>query len=69
MKIDQWLPIATAPSGRDLEIAVIDEEGAHALIFPCRRSEDGWVNAVTKERMRLELSPTHWREWKQQPAL
>jgi hypothetical protein len=56
-----WLPIATAPFGRELELAVIDDDGVHALVFPCRRSLAGWIRGSTKER--LDVSPTHWREW------
>jgi hypothetical protein len=29
-----WQPIATAPFDRDLELAVIDASGEHALAFP-----------------------------------
>lgn len=56
-----WMPISTAPSDRDLELAVIDRDGAHALVFPCRRALAGWVRSATGEEMRV--SPTHWREW------
>lgn len=56
-----WHPIATAPAGIDLELAVIDSDGAHALVFPCRRIPEGWMNAQSKER--LDVRPTHWREW------
>jgi len=57
-----WRPISTAPSDRDLRLAVLDADGtAHALIFPCRQIEGGWVKADTKTRIQLE--PTHWREW------
>jgi hypothetical protein len=42
-------------------LAVIDDDGPHALVFPCRRILNGWMNADTKER--LDVRPTHWREW------
>jgi predicted metal-binding transcription factor (methanogenesis marker protein 9) len=58
-----WESIATAPFDRDLELAVIDKDGTHALVFPCRRTRGGWVKAGTLER--LDVSPTHWREWRQ----
>ena len=32
-----WKPILSAPFGRDLELAVLDEDGEHALVFPCVR--------------------------------
>jgi hypothetical protein len=56
-----WQPISTAPFDRDLELAVIDGDGPHALVFACRRILDGWMKAETRER--LEVHPTHWREW------
>jgi hypothetical protein len=40
-----WQLIVTAPFGCDLELAVIDKDGPHALAFPCRRDSDGWINA------------------------
>lgn len=59
----EWQPIDTAPYNRDLELAVVDEHGAHALVFPCRRitHEGGWVSSETKQL--VEVDPTHWREW------
>ena len=56
-----WNFIATAPFDRDLELAVLDQDGAHSLIFPCRRILTGWIDSMTRQR--LEVSPTHWREW------
>jgi hypothetical protein len=55
-----WQAISTAPFGRDLELAVIDARGIHALVFPCRRVLHGWVNA---ENVSVFVRPTHWREW------
>ena len=56
-----WLNIETAPFDRDLEVAIIDFDGAHPLVFPCRRIIGGWVKSTTKERLKVE--PTHWRDW------
>jgi len=56
-----WRPINTAPFDHDLELAVIDGDGAHALVFPCRRILGGWLNALTKAR--IDVQPTHWRDW------
>jgi hypothetical protein len=56
-----WQSVSTAPFDRDLELAVIDTDGAHALVFPCRRILNGWMKVDTKER--LDVRPTHWREW------
>jgi len=57
-----WQPVSTAPFDRNIELAVIDRDGTHALIFPCRRVVDGWMNVRTKEIM-TRLLPSHWREW------
>ena len=56
-----WESIASAPLDGDLELAVIDDDGPHALVFPCRRIADGWINTLTRER--LDVHPTHWRPW------
>jgi hypothetical protein len=56
-----WTSIASAPFERDLELAVIDKAGTHALLFPCLRTHVGWINAQTKRR--VEVDPTHWRDW------
>lgn len=56
-----WQPITTAPFGRDLELAVIDEQGVHSLVFACRRSMAGWVNAETGAP--VPVNPTHWQRW------
>ena len=53
--------VSKAPFDCDLELAVLDQDGAHALVFPCRRILNGWMNAETKER--LDVRPTHWRAW------
>ncbi|MCA0008735.1 hypothetical protein LB567_14185 [Mesorhizobium sp. B264B1A] len=56
-----WKPILSAPFGRDLELAVFDEDGEHALVFACRRIKEGWKNAASGAR--LDIRPTHWRDW------
>ena len=56
-----WHLITTAPIDRDIELAVLDGDGPHALVFPCRRIAAGWMNAQSGER--LDVRPTHWREW------
>ena len=59
----KWQPITTAPLGQDLELAVIDGGHNYALVFPCRRdvAGRGWIKVDTGER--VEVHPTHWREW------
>lgn len=56
-----WETISTAPYDRDLEVAVIEKDHVHALVFACRRATNGWIKASTKER--ILVSPTHWRPW------
>jgi hypothetical protein len=58
-----WLPIHTAPFDSEIELAVIDREGPHALVFPCRRALRGWLKAETGEM--IVVHPTHWRPWSQ----
>jgi hypothetical protein len=58
-----WQTVSNVPFNRDIELAVFDAEGTHALVFPCRRILGGWMNAQTKER--LDVRPTHWRDWKE----
>ena len=60
-----WQPISTAPFDRDLEVAVINYHGTHALAFPVRRILGSWINAETKKR--IEVHPTHWRGWRRKP--
>ena len=57
----QWLPIATAPRGIDLEVCVIDRQEVHALVFPCRWNGTDWRDASTNNR--VDIEPTHWRQW------
>jgi len=56
-----WQPIDTAPFDPGLELAVIDNDGSHALAFACRRFAGGWVGVQTKQQ--IDVLPTHWREW------
>jgi hypothetical protein len=59
-----WQPIFTAPFDRDLELAVIGREEPHSLAFACRRIFGGWINAETKQKLNIQLHPSHWRDWK-----
>ena len=59
-------PINTAPFDREVELAIIDRQGEHALIFPCRRIVGGWVDARTKKQLYYIL-PTHWQDWLSSP--
>lgn len=62
-KCNMWQPASTAPLSLNLQLAVIDRAGPHALVFACRRSAEGWINADTKRL--VDVNPTHWREWKE----
>lgn len=62
-KMHPWQPVATAPFDRDLELAVIDRDGEHVLVFACRRIAGGWINARTRQW--ISVLPTHWREWRE----
>jgi hypothetical protein len=57
-----WQPIETAPFDQDLELAVLDLDGVHSLLFPCRRAPGGWINSANKQWVNVQ--PTHWREWR-----
>ena len=58
-----WEDISGAPFDQDLELAVIDYDGPHALVFPCRRMLGGWTDAETGRQ--IDVRPTHWRLWRQ----
>lgn len=60
-RLEQWLPIANAPSGVSLEIGVMDNHEVHTLVFPCRKNGTEWVDASTNKR--IDIRPTHWRRW------
>jgi len=61
----EWKLIDTAPFNRDLELAVIDINGTHAVVFPCRRLADGaWIDVETHKQVCFySTRPTHWRDW------
>ena len=61
-----WQPIRTAPFDCQIELAVIDRDGPHALVFPCRRALRGWLKAETAER--ISVRPTHWRPCNERAA-
>jgi hypothetical protein len=59
--VRDWQPIMTAPFGRDLELSVIERGEVFALVFPCRRTGQGWVD--TEKGAWIPVDPTHWRDW------
>jgi hypothetical protein len=60
-QIENWFPIATVPFDRDVQLSVIEGGHVFALVFPCRRTDSGWVDATTLKPVFVD--PTHWREW------
>jgi hypothetical protein len=58
---DMWHVISAAPFDRDLELALVDANGVHAIFFPCRRVLGGWIKA--KMKTPIKVHPTHWRDW------
>jgi hypothetical protein len=56
-----WWPIDTAPFETDLQLSVIENGEVHSLVFPCRRTEDGWSHGWTQQP--VPVRPTHWRSW------
>jgi hypothetical protein len=58
---EKWTPVSITPPDSDLAVCVIDEQGVHALLFPCRRNESDWADASTRKR--IDIAPTHWRIW------
>jgi len=56
-----WERIESAPFDRDLELAVIEGNAIHKLVFPCRRVHGGWAKAKSADR--ITVQPTHWRMW------
>jgi hypothetical protein len=56
-----WEKISTAPYDRDLELAVVEGDRVHPLVFACRRTAHGWIKISSMER--VTISPTHWRVW------
>jgi hypothetical protein len=56
-----WQPVLSAPFEPRLELAVLDKDGEHALVFPCRRVPGGRID--TRTARWIEVHPTYWREW------
>ena len=54
----QWRDIETAPSDRELELAVIDGEVRPIGVF-CLRHGDDWLDAETLRP--INVTATHWR--------
>jgi hypothetical protein len=56
-----WRSVVEASFGKDMELAAIDDEDVHALVFPCQPMPATLVNAMTGEI--LNDHPTRWCAW------
>jgi hypothetical protein len=56
-----WRLISTAPYNRDVELRSADRRKPFRLPFPCRHTNDGWINSDLGTRVNVE--PTYWRVW------
>jgi hypothetical protein len=54
-------PAECAPIDRDLELALIDPAGVHALIFPVPSRRR--LVAQDRNRMPIVVHLAHWRDW------
>ena len=57
-----WKPIFRAPLNKDVEVWVTDGIDEFRLGFPCRRTDDGWIHARSKDRLPERLKLIYWRE-------
>jgi hypothetical protein len=51
-----WRTLDSAPSGIDVELAVIDHEGEHALTFLAALKGTHWAHAVDEARIGLAVA-------------
>lgn len=58
--------VTDVPADREVCLAVLARGEFHALVFPCRRAEQTWVDATSGRS--VEVHPTHWREWASEAA-
>jgi len=56
-----WRLMSTAPYNRDVELRVTDRGEPFRLPFPCRHTNDGWINSDLGTR--VSIDPTCWRVW------
>lgn len=64
-----WQPIqdlTDVPADREVGLAVFARGEFHALVFPCRRVGQSWVDA--KSGRSVDIRPTHWKEWPPETA-
>ncbi len=42
--------IASAPFDRDIQVSMIGKRKVHVLLGRCRRTQNGWLRASTREQ-------------------
>jgi hypothetical protein len=52
-----WQTVPSAPFDHDLELAVIDDDGTHSLVFPCRRIVGGVGEGAHARAARYQPDP------------
>jgi hypothetical protein len=60
--MDKWKSIFRAPFDRDIEVWVTDGVEEYCLGYPCRRTEEGWLDAKHKTPLPNRLKVMAWRE-------
>ncbi len=49
----------------DVELLCRDFRSTYVIPFPCRRSDDAWINGQTGEILQAEV--VGWRPWAERP--
>ena len=57
----EWQPIHRAPLEADVRVQARDPLGTYVLSFPCRLTDEGWINSRTGAR--LAVTPVCWKAY------
>jgi hypothetical protein len=57
----EWQAIDTAPFEVDVTVQAQDYVGTYMLTFPCRLTDEGWINSQTGARLAVHL--TRWQAY------
>ena len=60
-----WQPMETCPADKDVSLLVFDAKGEYRLPFNCKRTSNGWVNALTGSLLAVE--PVKWHPPTREP--
>jgi hypothetical protein len=52
-----------APLNQDVEVLVTDGVEEYLIHFPCRRTENGWIDSKFKAPLSETLKVVAWRKW------